>query len=266
MTRELRDVLFTIDTERFVEAHSNFLIEDEDLLNAVDQGMIDADFVDIYAGVLSRMEEGTLTDEDQYMIYESFRSGEMDDSSYSALVESGLIDMDMTKEFLLEDFLCEADTAPVANNAAQQAKPALPVPVNKPTAQGGKSKGLWDSVKQVGNNVAGHAARGVGYVASKMGNHKFAAKAYGFAAKRFDNAGNKNQAMKAKTNYSTQHKVGNIKANMQKQTQAKIDAATKSKANQPQAPAANDPANKQQQTKEGLDYSLLHTLDVSKLV
>lgn len=292
MTRELSDVLFSINTEKFVEAHSNYLIEDEDLIAAVEEGMIDSDFVNLYAGVLNRMEEGTLTDEDQYMIYESFREGDMDADSYACLVESGLVDMDMTRDFLLEDFLYEANTAPVANApkpsaqpAPQQQKPAAGAQpaqqksaANNAAAATAQKKGTWDSVKQVANNVAGHAARGVGYVASKFGNHKFAGKAYGFAAKRFGAAGNEARQSQAKANAQKQGHIAAAKMSAQQQTQNKINQIN---ANKTQKPAANDPnknkqpqqpaqsaqpAPQQQQTKEGLDYSLLHTLDVSRLI
>ena len=172
MTRELNDILVNLNTEKIVEAHSNFLIEDEDLIAFVEEGVVDSEYVFLYADVLSRMEEGALTLEDQYMIYESYKSGSIDEDSYSTLVESGLIDMDTTKEFLLEDFM---------------------------------SEGTLDSVKKVYNNAVGKIKAKIGDYHTKKGNLDKAAKAYGHAAQRFNRAGNKAKAKEFTKKYSDAH-------------------------------------------------------------
>ncbi len=173
----------------------------------------------MYINVLERMESKTLTEEDQAYLFNAYSEGYIHEGGYESLIENGIVDIEFTKDMLMESVgLAEVNAAfkPNTQGTPKFAAKNSAFSTNKTAIDNNtKAKGTWDSVKRAGNNLVGHGARAVAATARAVGAHNVANKVYGFAANRFSAAGNVGQTNNANKNATLAAKAAVNKAKVQ---------------------------------------------------
>ena len=247
MKEQIYQVLNDINSFKVLEAHSNHEISDEEFANLIEEGYIEPELAEMYVDVLERMENKTLTEEDQAYLFNAYTEGYIYEGGYESLIESGVVDIEFTKDMLMESVgLAEINAVfkPGAQSAPKPAtniSPATASALNKTKSaitNNTKVKGTWDSVKKAGNNLVGHGARAVAATARAVGAHNVANKVYGFAANRFAAAGNVAQTNKANTNALAAAKAAANKAKVQTSAVNKVSANAAAKNDSAVQPAA----------------------------
>lgn len=227
MKEQIFQVLNDINSFKVLEAHSNHEISDEEFANLIEEGYIDAELAEMYIDVLERMESKTLTEEDQAYLFNAYAEGYIYEGGYESLIESGVVDIEFTKDMLMESVgLAEVNTVfkPGAQSTPKLAAKSAFSTNKTAIDNNAKVKGTWDSVKKAVNNLVGHGARAVGAGARAVGAHNVANKVYGFAANRFAAAGNVAQTNKATTNSLAAAKAAANKAKVQTNALNKVSA------------------------------------------
>lgn len=229
MKEQIYQVLNDINSFKVLEAHSNHEISDEEFTNLIEGGYVDPELAEMYIDVIEKMESKTLTEEDQAYLFNAYTEGYIYEGGYESLIESGIVDIEFTKDMLMESVgLAEINAVfkPNTQGTPKFAAKNSAFSTNKTAIDNNtKAKGTWDSVKRAGNNLAGHGARAVGAVARAVGAHNVANKVYGFAANRFAAAGNVAQTNKAHTNALAAAKAAANKAKVQTSALNKVSAS-----------------------------------------
>ena len=248
MKEQIYQVLNDINSFKVLEAHSNHEISDEEFTNLIEGGYIDPELAEMYIDVIEKMESKTLTEEDQAYLFNAYTEGYIYEGGYESLIESGIVDIEFTKDMLMESVgLAEINAVfkpgkdPKAPKGATYISSTSASIINRnkvANSNNNKVKGTWDSVKKAGNNLVGHGANAVGAVARAVGAHNVANKVYGFAANRFAAAGNVNQTHKANTNSLAAVKAAANKAKVQTNALNKVSANAAAKNGSAVQPAA----------------------------